>query len=466
MADWYNAVTWFVFGALSAVNLLVLVYRTEWGSDVRPMVLGVLRRISRRSDLRWLDWQPLVAAAGVAFACVSAYGILSGQYGCRPGGSDPITILNSGKAFWAGANPFTVPQCGHTGEVPYGLAAVLLTALGSLGGLPGVYLVWGLVALAVVPLTWAVAGPDRRFVTVFVGTSALFVPVVCSQIDGLTNAIVPVTLLLSLYLAERSEILSAAVGGFLSTARFPSLLPVLGETGSFPRRRYLSFVTAAAVFGGVTLGSFALWGQDFLGPVFLNQLGRRSFSLNFYGILLLSNALPGGLAVELFQGALTVALLVAVLLWVRSPAAAVTIMLVGFALLTPFLSFTILIWLLPVALLGFRAQWWLWGVAFVGSLNYDLALNVWAWDDGVLWPSMFLDVVLTVLLLALFIELWRKELSGRGREPRDSPHRSSEAGEARPHRGQEDPHEFRGQRGAAEENPDTHHPDVAEDRDR
>ncbi len=412
MADWYNAVTWGVLGALSALNLLVLVYGTEWGARVRPWVLRALRRVSGRDDLRWLDWQPLLAAAGVAFACVSAYGILSGSYACRPGGSDPITILNSGKAFWAGQNPFTVSECGiAASQIPYGLAAVLITALGSLGGLPGVYLVWGVVALVLVPLTWAVSGSDRRYVTVFVATSALFVPVVCSQIDGVTNAIVPTTVLLSLYLAQRSELLGAAVGGFLSTARFPNLLPILGETGSFPRRRYLSFVTALAVFGGVTALTFAVWGQEFLDPVFFSQLGRRSFSLNFYGILLLSNSLPGGLGVEVVQGVLTVALLIAVFFGVRSPLAGMAIMLVGFALITPFLSFTILIWLLPVALLGTRARWWLWGVAFVGSLNYTLALNVWAWDDKVTWPSMVFDVVLTILLLALFVELWTRERS-------------------------------------------------------
>jgi len=279
--------------------------------------------------------------------------------------------------------------------------------------MPGVYLVWGLVALSVIPLTWAVAGPDRRYTTAFVGTSVLFVPIICSQIDGATNAIVPATVLLSLYLAQRSELLGAAVGGFLSTARFPNLLPILGETGSLPRRRYLSFVVALGVFGGFTGLTFALWGQDFLNIVFFQQLGRRSFSLNVYGIFLLSNSLPGGIGIEVAQVALTLALLIAVLRWARTPLGAASIMLVGFALLTPFLSYTILIWLVPVALLGARARGWLWGAAFVGSLNYDLALNVWAWDDGVNWPSMILDVVLTVLLLALFVELWRKERASR-----------------------------------------------------
>ncbi|HYA54716.1 MAG TPA: hypothetical protein VEG42_03840, partial [Thermoplasmata archaeon] len=312
MADWYNAVTWLVLGALAAVNLLVLVFRASWGSGVRPWVRRALRGISGRSDLRWLDWQPLFVAAGIAFACVSAYGILSGQYGCRPGGSDPITILNSGKAFWAGASPFQVSQCNHTGEIPYGLAAILLTAIGSLGGMPGVYLVWGLVAVSIVPLCWRVAGPDRQYVTVFVGTSVLFVPIICSQVDGATNAIVPAAVLLSLYLAGRSEILSAAVGGFLSTARFPNLLPILGETGAFRRRRFIAFATAVAAFTAVTALTFAVWGQSFLNIVFFQQLGRRSFSVNLYGIFLLSNSLPGGDGIEALEATLTLALLLAV----------------------------------------------------------------------------------------------------------------------------------------------------------
>jgi len=87
--------------------------------------------------------------------------------------------------------------------------------------------------------------------------------------------------------------------------------------------------------------------------------------------------------------------------------------LVGFALLTPFLSFNILVWLLPVALVGARARWWLWSVAIVGSVNYDLALNVWYWDDGVGWPSMIFDVVLTALLLGMFVDLWRGELAAQ-----------------------------------------------------
>ena len=426
MVYWFNFVTWGVFAALSALNFIVLLYRTERGARMRPGILRALRQVSGRDDLRWLDWQPLLVAAAIAFACVSAYGLLSGQYGCHPPGvSDPVGVLNSGKAFLAGQNPFKVPDCGGSLEVPYGLAAVLLSALGSVGGLTGIYVVWGAVALSILPLAWLAGGSDRQYVTVFVATSVLLVPLVSSQIDGATNAIVPVTVFLSLYLAGRSEFLASLVGGFLSTARFPNLLPILGETGSYRRWRYGGFVAALCVFGAVTGLSYLRWGSDFLGPVFLQQIGRRSFSLNVYGILLVQNWLPSGSVIEGIQVALTVVLVLVVFFRVRSPVRAVSIVLVGFALLTPFLSFNILIWLLPVALAGARARWWLWSVAFVGSLNYDLALNVWAWDDGVTWPTMVFDVVLTVLLLALFVDLWREEASRRrGAEP-PAPDRSA-----------------------------------------
>jgi len=420
VADWFNAVTWTVFAGLATINLLVLLYATDSsvGAWLRPRVLRALRRLSGRADLHWLDWQPLVVAAGVAFAAVSAYGILSGQYGCHPPGvSDPIGVLNSGKAFWAGTDPFRVTDCGGNLDVPYGLAALLISAVGSLGGLTGIYVVWGAVGLSILPLTWAVAGSDRRQVMLYVGTSVLLVPLISSQIDGATNAIVPATVLLAVYLARRSELLGAAVGGFLSTARFPNLFPVLGSTGANPRFRYAAFAVAAASFGAFTAVSYLLWGSDFLGPVFLSQIGRRSFSLNLYGVFLLQNALPSSTALEAVQALLTLALVLVVFWRGRSPVGSAAIVLTGVALLTPFLSFNILVWLLPVALIGARARWWLWSIAFVGSLNYDLGLNVWAWDDGVTWPSAVLDVVLTVLLLALFVEVCRQQLGRRDPTP-------------------------------------------------
>jgi hypothetical protein len=323
--------------------------------------------------------------------------------------------MDSGRAFWAGANPFSnVAYCGGTLQVPYGLAAVLLDALGSLGGLTGICIVWGAVVLAILPLTWVVGGPDRRYITVFVASSILFIPLATSEFGGATNAIVPVTLLLFLYLAGRQRgLLGSALGGFLSTARFPSLFPVLAANGSFSRRRVAGFLAAAGAFGAATALSYAVWGSGFIDTVFVGQIGRRSYSLNFYGILLFHNALPASLPVEALQSALTVALVVAVFLLVRSPVRALAITIVGVALVTPFLSFNFLIWLLPCALAGARARWWLWGVATVGALDFNLGIITWANGQGLIGPAEAMDVVLTALLLGLFVDLWRGELAAR-----------------------------------------------------
>jgi len=412
MADWFNEVTWTVVAAFATLNLLVLLYAsdTRAGAWLRPRVLRSLRFLSGREDLEWLDWLPVTVAVGAGFAAVSAYGIATGQYGCQPVVvSDPVSVLSSGRAFWAGTDPFRVASCGGYANVPNGLASVLISAVGSLGNLPGIYLVWGAVAVSVLPLAWALAGSDRRLVMTYVGTSILLLPLISAQIDGATNAIVPVAVLLALLLARRSELLGAAVGGFLATARFPTVFPLLGATGGNRRLRYAAFATVAVSFGVFTAVSYLVWGSDFLEIVFFSQLGRRSFSLNLYGVFLLQNALPSSTSLEAVQAALTLALVLVVFWRVRSPVRSAVIVLTGIALLTPFLSFDILVWLLPLALAGARARWWLWGVALVGAINYDLALSVWAWNDGVTWPSSILDVVLTILLLGLFIDLWRQD---------------------------------------------------------
>jgi hypothetical protein len=421
MAEWFNEATWSVFAGFAALNLVVLLYttKTSIGHWLRLHSGRFVRRLSGRSDLPWLDWKPFTVAAAIGFAAVAAYGILGGQYGCHPPAvSDPMGVLASGKAFWVGADPFQVVDCGgKTPLIPYGAAAVFLDALGSLGGLAGIYVVWGAVAVSILPLTWAVAGPARRCVLLYTATSVLFVPLVCSQIDGATNAIVPVTLLFALYLAPRSEILGAAVSGFLSTARFPNLFPLLGETGVSQRRRFITLGITLASFGIFTSITYLVWGSEFLGPVFLYQIGRRWFSLNLFGIALLWNTLPPALLIEAGQAALTILLVIVVLWRVRRPLAAAAIILTGICLLTSFLSFDFLIWLLPIALIGARARWWLWGIAGIGSLNYVLALNVWAWRDGIIWPSAILDGILTALLLGLFVDLWRQELGEKHLAP-------------------------------------------------
>ncbi|MGI0130933.1 MAG: hypothetical protein ACREDE_04320 [Thermoplasmata archaeon] len=387
---------------LAAGNLLLLSAATPAGAGLRK----ALRRLTGGAGLERLQWWHVATVVAAGLAVVVGYDLAAGLYACPGHPTDIGGFLGQGRALWAGTNPFNVASCGGTIAEPDGLAAVVINALGSLGGLAGIAAVWGAISVALVPLTWWVAGPDRRYLTLVVATSPLYFPLVSAQIDGASNALVPVTVLLALYLASRGETLATGVAGLLATQRFPTLFPVLGLSGSF-RRRFSAALALLAVFAAGTGLSYLLWGPEFLNTVLLDQLGRRSFSLNFWGILLLQNWLPAGNGLAIGQAAVTLVLVGVVFFTVRSPLRAAAITLAGVALLTQFLSFNILVWLLPVALVAARPRWWLWGIAVVGSLNYNYAFSVLASTQGILWPSELLDLVLTVLLLGLFVDLWR-----------------------------------------------------------
>jgi hypothetical protein len=396
---------------LGGGGLLLLLLQTPRGAGLARIVDRWLRSASSRGSLAWLDWKLIAVVAGAVYAAVIAFDVAYGLFACSGNGpSDIAALVASGRAAWVGGDPFTVTSCGSSIQVPYGVAAVVIDAIGSLGGVIGVAAIWGLVALALLPLTWKLAGPDRRFVTIFVATSVLYLPLVSAQIDGATNALVPVAVLLAILLARRNEPWAAGVGGFLATGRFPAIFPLLAATGKF-RRPWLSAILVVAVFGAITALSFALWGNAFLAPVFTSQVSRRSFSLNLYGLLTQQNWLPAGDGVAVVQAVLTLAVVGAVWLKGRTVLGGAAIALTGVALLTQFLSFNILVGLLPVALLGVRPRWWLWAIGIVGTLNYDLAWPYWAKLQGIWWPYDLLGIVLTLLLLGLFVDLWRAELA-------------------------------------------------------
>ncbi|MCI4342910.1 MAG: hypothetical protein L3J92_02170 [Thermoplasmata archaeon] len=403
----YNLLTDLFTGLLAVVSFVLLLTQTEWGVGLRTALLRAVARVTGQANLEWLRWWHIAAVVAFLLGAVMGFDLATGLYGC-PGPGAPSDIggfLAQGQALWTGANPFTVPDCGTTILEPDGLAAVLLNGLGSLGGVTGVAVVWGAISVGLVPLTWWVAGPERRYLTLVVATSPLYTPLVATQIDGASNALVPLTVLLTLYLATRAEVRASLIAGLLATQRFPTLFPVLALSGSFRRR----FTAAAAAIGAFAAGTgiaYLVWGPDFLGPVFLDQVNRRSFSLNLWGVFLENHWLPSGAGLTVLQGALTLALIAVVFFTVRSPLRGAAITLTGVALLTQFLSFNILVWLLPVALVGVRPRWWLWGIGVVGSINYDVTLSV-AGSQGIVWPTEVLDVLLTVLLLGLLVDLWK-----------------------------------------------------------
>jgi hypothetical protein len=405
----YNGLTVLLTATLATVSLLVLLDRGGPWASTRGWLRRALSRVVAPATVDRFPWWPIATTVAAGYAAIVAFDLATGLYQCHGtgGAADLLGLLRSGQAFWAGGNPFTVPDCGTPITVPYGLAAVLLDAVGSLGGMAGIAAVWGAVAVAIVPLVWRLGGPDRRYLTLVVALSPIYFPLVSSQIDGASNAIVPVTVLVTLVLLARSEPLAQAVGGFLSSARFPTLFPVLASAGP-GRRRWLAGLVGLATFAGATAIAYARWRSAFFEIVFSSQLGRRSFSLNLYGILLNHGLLPSATWVEAVQAVLLLAVVGYAFWRAATPLEAAAIGLTGFALLTPFLSFSILVSLLPVALVGARARWWLWGIGLVGAMNYDLALNVLAWDRGFYGPTDVLDGVLTVLLLGLLVDLVRR----------------------------------------------------------
>jgi hypothetical protein len=402
------------YGYLVVVGALGLVLLDRPGRHVPEAYAAFARRVAPALD----GWWAIAAIAAVVYVGVISYDVVNGLYLCShaSGASDALAYLASGQAFLRGADPFRVTSCGHAVTIPYGLSVVLVNALGSLGGVAGVALLWGAVAVAVVPLTWWAAGPDRAYVTLVVATSLLYLPLAISQIDGASNLLVPVIVLGAIVLARRGGPLAAAVAGALASGRFPALFPTVGATGRFPRP-LVSGVVAVAAFAAVTGATYLAYGRGFVDVVFASQIGRRSFSLNLYGLLLQQGWLPSGDLVAGIQAALTIAL-VAVVWWrARTVVGAATLTLAGVALLTQFLSFNILGWLLPVALMGARPRLWLWAIGVVGTVNYIVGFGYAGLTLGIWWPYELLGILLTALLVLLLIDLVRADRAAGSAAP-------------------------------------------------
>lgn len=399
---------------LTVVGFLVLWYESPAHGAWRARVHRWSQRVTGAPNLPWVRLSALVAVGAAAFALAASISWALGIYACGPTGpSDLLTLYSSGQAFLHGGDPFTISACGRNGNpVPAGMASVLLDALGSLAGPAGVLLVWGAVSSAILPLVWALSDTPR-VTTVWVLASFLYLPVVALQVDGASLALVPLSVLLTLYLARQDWVSAAGVGGFLATGRFPAVFPILGATGRARHRRVLAFAVGLGLFAAVTAISFAIYGNSFLGPVFLLQFRRGGFALNLWGFLEGTGWVVPSTPVTVVQAGLTLALVGSVWVWGRSSLGAVAIVLTGTVLLAQFLSFDELVFLLPVALMGTRARWWLWGIGLVAISNYLLAFP--SASPLPLSPVLTygLDLLLTVLLLGLLYELIRQELGKR-----------------------------------------------------
>jgi hypothetical protein len=329
---------------------------------------------------------------------------------CGAGTDDTWVLLLSGRAALAGGDPFQVVSCGRTVPVPYGIVAVGLDALGALGGRVGIWLVWELPTLAVLPLLWTLSPEaDRRFRTAFAATSLLYVPLITAQIDGATSAFVVVATLLPLAAAVRGRRGAAGgLAGLLAAVKFPSLVPFGGAVDGPRRGRLAGWLAAAGAFAATLAVGWAIWRGAFVSSVVVSQALRRDYSLNEFGVLLPNGWAPASWIVVALQAGLLLAAFLFVQLRRMPPAVGVGFLLVTLGLVTSFLSASFLCWFLPLVLAGRRATRGLYLLSLLGTADADIGLNLLAWTWGIWWPSEILAAGVTGVLVYLLVELGRR----------------------------------------------------------
>jgi len=414
-----------VFVASFALSFLVLAYRSETLSSVRRGVDRLQQWATGRSDWRWLRlWHILLP-----LAIITAANIVWNVSGAHCS-DDSFAILASGTAALHGTDPFSVAFCSHpyATSIPYGLAEVSLDALGAISGsILGIWLVWQLLALAVVPLVWKIAGDDRRYKSVLAATSVLYLPNIATNL-GVENLVVAVSVLLMLYAVTRPQRGSTILRGlaaFLSTARFPAVFPLLASSASQERRRWAQLVLVGGVFLGAAAVSYALWGWDAVQVVYLGQFARaNSESLNLFALLIHEGWVQPSLGLAAIQGGGLLLFVLFVHVRGYSPLAACAIPLVGVMIFTQYLNYHFVAWLIPLLLLGASTNWWLLAYASVAAVTENVLYWNLALVGGVWWPYELCGILLLAILLCMLVTIVRSEearLRSRATAPSVSP---------------------------------------------
>ena len=417
-----------VFVASFVLSFIVLAYRSRVFPSVRRTIDRWQRRATGRSDWSWLRlWHVmvpliLVTAGNIAWNVSSAH--------CS---DDAFAILASGQAALGGHDPFSVTFCSHATStvIPYGLAAVSLNAFGALSGtILGIWLVWQLLALAVVPLVWGIAGESRRYVSVLTATSVLYLPNIATNL-GVENLVVAVSVLLMLYAlgaVRRGGTLLRGVAAFLSTARFPALFPLLGSSASLGRRRWSQVVLVLGVFLGSAALAWALWGWDAIQVVYLGQFARaNSESLNLFALLIHEGWVEPSLTLAAVQGAGLLAFVLFANVRGYAPAVSCAVPLIGVTIFSQYLNYHFVAWLIPLVLLGTTVNWWLFAYATLAAVNESFFYWYLALVRGWWWPYELSGILLLAISISILIVIVRDEearLRSRtrtgGNTPRDS----------------------------------------------
>ncbi len=399
-----------VFLVSFTLSFLVLAYRSSYFPSVRRGVDRFRELLTGRNDWSWLRlWHLMVPLAALTLANV-VWNVTWAH--CS---DDSFAILASGTAALHGHDPFSVAFCGHgyATSIPYGLAEVSLDALGALAGsIVGIWLVWQLFALAVVPLVWRIAGEDRRYLGVLAGTSVLYLPNIATNL-GVENMVVAVSVLLMLFALQvpgRRGTLLQGVAAFFSTARFPAVFPLLGSSASRGRHRVVSLAIVVGVFLGAAALGWALWGWDAIQVVYLGQFARaNSESLNLFALLIHEGWFQPSLSAAVVQGAALLALVLFVHVRGYSSRAAVAVPLLGVMIFSQYLNYHFLAWLIPLVLLGASVNWGLLLYASVAAVNENVLYWYLALGRNIWWPYELSGVLLLAILLFLLVIIVRSE---------------------------------------------------------
>lgn len=414
MTDWGYVGALAVLLLSLGLNGVVLAYRWSRTPGVRRFVDRWQRRVTGRPDWSWLGLGTLM----VPLAALTLVNIIW-QVGTLHCADDSLALLASGQAALHGHSPFLVSYCSRAGldPIPYGLPAVGLNALAATSGsVAGVWIVWQVLALAVVPLLWSVAGADRRYVSVLAATSVLYLPTIVSNI-GVDNAIVPVAVLLMLYALGPGASLHPRWNGwiqagaaFLSAARFPALFPLLGASGATGPARGRRFAGVLGVFLGTVLLSYALWGWDAVSVVYLGQFSRHSGqTLNVLAVLVRQGWLHPSLGSAGVQGGALLALVGWVSYRGYSPRVACAVPLIGVMSLSQYLDFHFLVWLVPLILLGSAVNTGLFVYAIAAAVDEYLTQQYLGLALGIWWPYELFGVALSGILLYLLVRILHDE---------------------------------------------------------
>jgi hypothetical protein len=399
-----------VFVASFALNLAVLAYRSRSVPSVRTTVDRLQGWLTGRPDWNWVRlWHLMLPLAVIAAANIS-WNVSMAH--CS---DDSFAILMSGQAALHGHDPFAVAFCGepYTTQIPYGLAAVSLNALGALSGsILGIWLVWELLALAVVPLVWSIAGEARRYASVLAATSVLYLPNITTNL-GIENVIVAVSVLLMVYALKpprRRGLFLEGVAAFLSTARFPALFPLLGSSASSGDRRWPHLILVLGVFLGAVGLSLWLWGWDAVQVVYLGQFARaNSESENLFALLIHEGWVQPSLTAAAIQGGGLLFFVLFVHVRRYSTLASCALPLIGVMMLSQYLNYHFLAWLVPLVLMGASVNWWLLAYGAVAAVDENVLYWYLALDRGVWWPYELCGILLLALLVCLLITIVRDE---------------------------------------------------------